>query len=826
MNKLSILLTAVLCCTGFTCFADAQPKGFPYPSMNSPKSVGFVPVDYVKLTGGHLAEIQDVNNHYIAYTVKPDRMLEPFRIQAHLPKKADRYDGWEDGDLSGHAMGHYLSSLAYVYRITGNPQAKKQMDYIVDELAKMQAADPDGYVLPVRKEAFTLLKENKVESKPFNLNGLWAPFYTLHKVMAGLRDIYYATGNRKALDVERKLGDFVISVVSPLTEENTQKMLHCEFGGMNEVMADLTADTGDKKYLDCAINRFYHKELMDPLSRKEDHLTGMHVNTMLPEFLGIARIYELTGEKKYRDIVTFFFDRVVNHRTYVTGGQGDNEHFFEIGDEANHLFSTTTESCNCYNMLKLAKIMFEWKPDASIMDFAERATLNHVVSVIRHDREGAYGYFQPLGSVAEKCFSSSEHVWTCCVGTGMENPGRYGELVAGGRKGELYLNQFWDADVSLDAYQFRNVTGNWPPPQNIEDDMNSRPVRFLSVSGGFPYSNEIKVKIAADERFSPEFTLKIRKPYWSQTVSLKVNDKDVPADAGDDGYIAVNRKWNRDDILTVSFDFRLRAVPTSDKPGDPVCIMYGPFVLAGIVPPDPTNLGARVWRADIMRILQSAGQTYETAPIMVADSIDDLLANLVPTEAFAQFKSRGLVYPKDLEFRPLMDVMDEHYAVFFKRFSKNEWETDEQPEVSRVRIEAGVSKRLLAEINPGFVESEKEHGLEAGKSEARTRENEIRCRFAPAGASFRYTLHDLPVGKPLVMVTTVRGRDSVLKVHCVDKELFSEDVNLTMDEPAEKTIHIPADAVAADGTLTISFSGTDSKRSPEITKIRILNAEK
>ena len=802
----------ILLYAGILC---AAPQ-YDIPQTGSPKSAVCVPVEFVRLTDGPLADIRTLNNHYVMYTVKPDRMLEPFRIQAGLPKKADRYDGWEDGDLSGHAMGHYLSALAYAYWTTKNPQAKKQMDYIVGELAKMQESDPDGYVLPVRKDAFLKLRENKVETQPFNLNGLWAPFYTLHKVMAGLRDIYYATGNRQALDVERGLGDFVISVVSPLTEENTQKMLHCEFGGMNEVMADLTADTGDKKYLDCAIKSFYHKELMDPLAEGKDHLTGKHVNTMLPEFLGIARMYELTGEEKYRDIVTFFFDRVVNHRSYTTGGQGDNEYFFELGDEANHLASTTTESCNCYNMLKLAKIVFEWNPDASVMDFAERVTLNHVASNIRHDREGAYGYFQPLGSVAEKCFSDPEHVWTCCVGTGMENPGRYGELVAAGKRGELYLNQFWAADISLNEAERKAVLGD---VASADDGQK----RFLSVSGSFPRGNDVQVRVFPGGK-PAEFTLKLRKPYWSRTVDLKINGEPLQAEAGKDGYIAIRRTWQNGDEIEVGFDFTLRAVPVSTpgKTDDPVCVMYGPLVLAAVVPPDPSNLGARVWRAEIARILQSSGQTYETAPLLAADSERDMLARLIPADSFAWFKSNNLVFPRDLEFRPLMDISDEHYAVYFKRYTWKEWDAETNPEIARVKIESGLSPRLLADIRPGFDLNEIAFGLEPGDSRSRTGKNEIRCRYAPAGTSFSYTVKNVPVDIQLDLQVTVRGRDTVLKICCGEQEIFSEGVNLTMDEPAEKTIRLPSGAVSADGALKITFSGGDGKWSPEITRIRLL----
>ena len=825
MKKSCLVLSAALFCVGIVCAAGS----FPYPEKKDRfgepdrKTVACVPAAYVTLTGGPLAERQKLNNHYIAYTIKPDRLLEPFRIQAGLPKKADRYDGWEDGELSGHAMGHYLSALAAVYGLTNDPQALKQMEYVVDEIAKMQEADPDGYAFPVPKKTFTQLRENKVDAQPFKLNGIWSPFYSLHKLMAGLRDICRMRANdrdagrvsQKARIAYLKLGDFVVSAVSPLTPENTQKMLSCEFGGMDEVLADLTAITGDKKYLECAQKHFYHEALMEPLSRKQDILTGRHGNTMIPEMTGMGRIYELTGEKKYRDIAEFFFDRVANHRSYATGGHGDGEYFFPVGDDAKHLSAHTTESCNCYNMLKLARLVFEWEPKASVMDFAERATLNHVASVIRTDREGAYCYFQPLASVAVKNFSSSEHVWTCCVGTGLENPGRYGELMVAGRQGELYLNQFWDADIMLDGVQGMTLVGHYPPPEGVAYRIITTPRKYLSISGGFPYSKDVAVKmVGRTSSDGDSFTLKIRKPYWSKDMTLKVNGEVVPAEAGKDGYIAIKRTWKDGDTVNIGFDFSLRAVPMTDKPGDPLCLMYGPFVLAGIVPPDPANPGARAWRND--------GQSYETPPVMVAENVQELLSKLMPADGFGHFKSNGLIFPKDLEFRPLMDIMDEHYAVYFNRFSKAQWDAEGSDVISRVRLEMGNSRRLVDEITPGYQQSEIDHKVVTGNTQARAGMDGRRFRFAPAGTSFEYTVSGLPSGEPLELTVEMAGRNAALKIVCGGREIFSEDVNTDRGQSVEKTVPIPANAIAADGTAKLVFSGANGKASPQITKIRIM----
>ena len=827
MKKSRLALSAAaLCCAGIVC----EAADFPIPGKTEGagaehyKSVACVPVEYVKLTTGPLAQRQQLNNHYIAYTIKPDRLLEPFRIQAGLPKKADRYDGWEDGQLSGHAMGHYLSALAYVYSITKDEQAKKQAVYVVDEIAKMQAADPDGYAFPVPKRTFTQLRENRVQAQPFNLNGIWSPFYSLHKLFAGLRDVYHLMEYPKALEVEQKLGDFVISVVSPLTPENDQRMLSCEFGGMDEVLADLTADTGEKKYLDCAIKYFYHQALMDPLSRKQDILTGRHGNTMIPEMVGMGRIYELTGEKKYRDIAEFFFDRVANHRSFATGGHGDGEYFYNVGDDAKHLTAHTSESCNCYNMLKLAKLVYEWKPSAAVMDFVERVTLNHVASVIRPDREGAYSYFQPLGSVAVKEFSSSEHVWTCCVGTGMENPGRYGEMVAAGKQGELYVNQFWPADVSLDGLQWLTVIGKYPPPNGIMYRVDMTPRKRLSVSGGFPFDPGVNITVFADEESPAEFTLKIRKPYWADKMAVEIKGELIEKDPGEDGYIAIRRTWKgRENVRVLFEDYKLRMEPLTDKPDSPVCFMAGPLVLAGVVPADSRKPEVRGIRPD--------GLTYETPPVIVADSDEEILSSFFAMDSGptpTRFRSRQVVVPSEggvMEFRPLMGLLNEHYAVYFSQFSKAEWDAESSDVVSRVRIEMGNSRRLVDEINPGYQQSEIDHKVVTGNTQARAGMDGRRFRFAPAGTSFEYTVSKLPTDEPLELTVTMSGRHTALKIVCGGREIFSGDVNTERGQSVEKTIPIPADAIAADGTAKLVFSGANGKASPQLTKIRVMRAK-
>lgn len=309
--------------------------------------VGMFPLSRVRLEGGMFAERQQIHaTHLLA--IEPDRLLAPFRMQAGLPAKAERYGGWESRDISGHSLGHYLSAIAHLHAATGNEEARTRARYIVDELGACQLANGDGYVLPVAKEAFERLRRGGIDASPFALNGVWVPFYTLHKVMAGLRDVFRLCETDKALQISRAIGDWLLDLFSRLDVAQVQALLVTEHGGMNEVLADLSSDTGDARYLALAARGFHHDAVLAPMFRGEDRLNGLHGNTQIPKVVGLAREYELTGETRYRTAAESFWNHVVNHRSYVNGGHGESEHFFPVEQFPMRLTPNTCETCNTY----------------------------------------------------------------------------------------------------------------------------------------------------------------------------------------------------------------------------------------------------------------------------------------------------------------------------------------------------------------------------------------------------------------------------------------------------------------------------------------------
>ncbi len=370
MKQLTIFIFCFLIAAQMLAIADLRAQNGNQEKVTSKvplKAQGFDLGD-VKLLDGPFRAAMLRDQKYLL-SLDNDRMLHNFRVNAGLPSSAKPLGGWEapDVELRGHSTGHLLTALALMYAGTGDARFKAKGDALVAELAKVQQALPsrgfnDGYLSAFPEELF-----DRVEKR----QRVWAPYYTLHKILAGLLDMYRLAGNQQALDVLLKMTDWVKFRADRLTDEQQQAMLQTEFGGMNEVLANLYAVTGNPEHLRLA-RKFDHRRIFDPLARGEDQLNGLHANTQIPKAIGAAREYELTGEKRDHDIASFFWERVAEHRSFVIGGHSDDEGFFPIEQFSKHLGATSTETCNTYNMLKLSRHLFAWEPSARTMDFYER----------------------------------------------------------------------------------------------------------------------------------------------------------------------------------------------------------------------------------------------------------------------------------------------------------------------------------------------------------------------------------------------------------------------------------------------------------------------
>ena len=525
-----------------------------------------LPLTAVRLTGGPLKKAQELDAAYLL-SLNPDRMLAFYRERAGLAPKADGYTGWDaDGrQLTGHIAGHHLSAVSLMYAATGDARFKQRADYLVSEMKICQEAQGDGFAgaLPNVKQAFAEVSKGNIRAANFDLNGLWSPWYTLHKTFAGLRDAYRHTGNETALDVRVKFGGWAEKYLAPMDDATIQRMLACEFGGMNEMMADLFADTGDRKWLDLSY-KFEHKAVLDPLKRGEDPLSSLHGNTQVPKVIGSASRYAYAGNKEDFTAATVFWDRVVNHHTFATGGHGKDEYFREPDKLGNITEGRTAETCNVYNMLKLTRKLFALQPDVKYAEFHERALFNHILGSMDSD-DGATCYMVPVGTGVRREYADMNRSFTCCVGTGMESHALHG------------LGLYYESGNKLFVNVYAPSTAQW----------ESAGVK-LTMSTSFPEGDTASLTL--DLVTPKSFTLALRRPSWvTSEFAVRVNGRKV-AQQLQAGYVEITRTWQPGDEIDLRIPKTLRLERLPDKRSKGV-VMWGPLVLAG-------DLGAAPRRGD------------------------------------------------------------------------------------------------------------------------------------------------------------------------------------------------------------------------------------
>ena len=758
-----------------------------------------LPLAAVRLLDGPLKERQDVNARHLE-DLDPDRLLAPYRIQAGLPPRAERYGGWESRDISGHSLGHYLSALAHLHAAVGAEWIRPRIEHVVAELAACQAANGDGYVLPVDKTAFVALRAGRIDVTPFSLNGVWVPFYTLHKLLAGLRDAHRLVALPLALEVARGVATWLDDTLAPLSSEQLQQMLRCEHGGMNEVLADLAADTGDQNYLSLAARAFHHEAVLAPMFLGEDRLDGLHGNTQIPKVVGLAREYELTGDPRYRRAATSFWDHVVRHRSYATGGHGESEHFFPVAQFPQRLTPNTCETCNTYNLLKLTRHLFAWEPDAAHMDFVERALMNHLAANIGR-APGEFGYFLGLGSVGVKVFSTPHDSWWCCVGTGLENPTRYAEQLAFAAADILWLNLYFAASV----------------------DWAERGVR-LELHTRFPEEETVRVTLSCARPV--RFTLKLRHPAWCEAPTLALNGESLPLRSAPSSYLGLEREWRDGDTLELRLPMRLRAEPLPHSDGKILALLNGPVLLAALVPDEPGVENPA--RHRFSEHLSARGKTDAFPPVLVAPSVDSVLAGLRPTgRAPLECVSRDVVRPADLVFVPLYRVYEEQYAVYFPLLSPYDWARRE----GELRAEAETRRILdaatLDHVSPGYQQPEVDHAFAHEGSEIEEFSGR-KGRLARDGGWFSYSLRCDPLAPAALVLTCWGGvwHERIFDL-LVDAIPLGEQ-RLLANRPGDffdRVIAIPPELTRDKTTITLRIASRRGDIAGAIYGLRLIRAE-
>jgi len=735
------------------------------------------PLSAIKLNGGVYAASNKLCVEYLL-EIDPERLLSGFRQNSGLPPKGEKYGGWENSGLAGHSLGHYLTACAQAYDRTGDERYRAKIDAIIAGLVECQKSRPDGYIaaIPNGDKAWAEIKKKEIRSGGFDLNGMWAPFYTHHKVLAGLLDAETYAKNKQARPVAEKFVDWMIELTADFTDENWQNMLGCEYGGMNESLAELYSRTKNEKHLQLA-RRFYDKRVLDPIANGKDELQGKHSNTQIPKLVGLARLYDLQGDAKDRKMAEFFWDRVVNHHSYAIGGNSNHEYLGPPDQLSDRLSSNTAETCNTYNMLRLTRQLFSWQPDAKYADYYERAYINHILA--SQDAQGMMTYFMPLGSGGARNYSNKFHDFTCCHGSGMETHSKHGDSA-----------YFHDGKETLWVNLFMPTTVTWKEAGVT-----------LTQTTDFPDSGKVKITI---NKGSADFSLMVRHPGWAKdSVEFLVNGKAHVKSTTPQSYVTLKRQWKAGDTVEFTLPMALHVWRMPDNPKR-AALMIGPVVLAA-------EIGSR--RGEAPRI-----------PVLVADP--DAIATWLKREPGPglKFKTSGAGRPGDLTFVPFHLAKQNRYAVYFDFFNEAEWqrlEAEYRAEEARIK---DMEARTVDYVRIGEMQPERDHNLKSERNDVR--EANGRGFRTPMGQGWFEVDMKLTEPGPFDLVMTYWGSDRNLS----ETEILIDGQLLTTDKQANRKpntffneLHeIPAEMTQGKSTVKVRVRAKSGRPAGSVSGIRVI----
>ena len=746
------------------------------------------PLSAVRIHEGPFSPAVRANREYLL-ALDCDRLLAPFRREAGLRPRKPSYENWENIGLDGHTAGHYLSALADMIGAgadTPHGELQRRLSYMIDELAVCQKANGDGYIggIPGSRVFWGQIASGdvgKVWSK-------WAPWYNLHKTYAGLRDAYLVAHNGKAKDLLVKFGTWAGNTTDHLSETQMQQMLGAEQGGMNEVLADIYAITGNPKFLKLA-QRFCHQEVLAPLERQEDRLTGLHANTQIPKVIGLARIGNLTSNSTDLTGAKFFWKDVTSLRSVAFGGNSVSEHFNDPKDFEGMLeHREGPETCNTYNMLRLTEQLFQSEPKAAYADYYERALFNHILASINPEHPG-YVYFTPIRPGHYRVYSQPGLGMWCCSGTGMENPGRYGQFIYAGARDAIYVNLFIASELRVNDL---GVT--------------------LKQRTAFP--DEEATHLSLELKHPRKFKLLIRNPGWvaQGAFTVRVNGQDEKLESSPSSYAVIDREWKNGDQIDVGLPMRITVEGLPDG-SSWYSLLHGPIVLAAR---DGTE------HLDGLRAGDGRGDHIANGPLFPIDQQPALISNPKELSEHVKpdlgsgpnhFRLVDIEYPASqsgMELEPFYRLHDARYQMYWNVTTK---QAMDESKAKIAAIEAAKIARDAATIDRvaiGEQQPETDHLFVGEKSETGIF-NGRRWRH---GASVQYTL-SLRGAKEAVLAVEYSGQDSgrIFDI-LVNGQLITTEhlVGAYPGKFFEKRYSLPAGAISGPSkdSITVAFVGRNS----------------
>lgn len=736
------------------------------------------PLSDVKLLQSPFSKAMQLDSAYLL-SLSADRLLYRFYENAGLPVKDSVYGGWEILGLSGHTLGHYLSAASLMYVSTGNVEFKKRIDYIVNELERCQLARKTGYIgaIPNEDSIFGKVAKGEIKSSGFDLNGGWSPWYTVHKVMAGLCDAYLYCNSSKALKLVTGMADWTYNTVNHLPDSSRLKMLNCEYGGMNDVLANIYSFTGNKKYLDLSY-KFYDEFVMGKLAQRIDPLPGKHSNTNVPKAIGSARQYELTGNKNDQTIASFFWETMVHNHSYVIGGNSNYEYCGEAGKLNERLSDNTCETCNTYNMLKLTRHLFAWQPSSELMDYYERALYNHILAS-QNPENGMMTYFVPLRMGTKKQFSDQFNTFTCCVGSGIENHAKYAEQIYNyDGKNNLFVNLFIPSVL------------NWKEKKIT-----------ITQTNYIPESKQVRLVVTAATPTS--FTLKIRKPSWSNsTAVIKVNNVSVKTETDATGYLTATRVWKSGDAVTVDLqmDIYTQAMPDNRNR---IAFKYGPLVLAGLLgkeKPDPV-IGV---------------------PVLLTSNRN--VNDWIQSTSSLQFQMKAVGKPFDVKLIPFYQTYDQYYSVYWDYFTPEDWtklQADYEAEKKRLQQ---IENRTIDNFRVGEMQPERDHNLKATERSYVSDAMDRMGREARSNNHFEFEMKVDPSTNNSLLLTYIGDdKDRLFDILVDGVKLVTEDwKGAKTGKFYDVEYKLPATMISGKTKITVKIDANHGKTAGRVFGVRTI----
>jgi len=755
------------------------------------------PLQDVRLLPGIFKEQEQTDLNYML-ALQPDRLLAPFRREAGLPQKAKSYTNWENSGLDGHIGGHYLSALAMMYASTGDKRMRQRLDYMINELKLCQDKNGDGYLggVPGSRELWPQVMKGDFT----DFNKKWVPFYNIHKVFAGLRDAWLYENNQTAKVMLIKLADWFYNISTALSQSQMQQLLGNEHGGVNEVLADVYGITGEKKYLDAAYS-FSHQALLQPLEKGQDKLDNLHANTQIPKVIGFKRIADYNGDTAYNRAAVFFWQTVVHHRSVATGGNSVREHFNPATDFSTMISSVEgPETCNTYNMLKLTEDLYRSDPDIAYIDYYERALYNHILTTQRPGK-GGFVYFTPMRPGHYRVYSQPQTSMWCCVGSGMENHSKYGEMIYSHSDNELYVNLF------IPSQLIWKQKGLQLKQETVFPDKETTTLKILKTGNS-------------------AYGINIRYPSWVKTgaLSININGRPVQVTAQPSSYAQLKRKWRKGDIITVQLPMQTTMEKLPDS-SNYEAVLHGPIVLASVI----DTIAQKGREADDSRMGHvAAGNLYKLTdmPVFVSDSANDAPMIVGDKNKPMSFTAGRLIYPvkyRNLKLVPFYKIQDARYVVYWRKESAKGFDELQAKLAEEDAKEAKLAANTIDLVTPGEQQPESDHFIEKENSFAGVNFNR---HFRAATGEFGYKLTDKNKAAKKISITYFGiERNHKFSVLINEQELVRVDLK-DGKRDAFYTVEydLPADLkYNADQSLRIKFQADKGAMAGPVYEIRLLN---